>query len=150
MKKRSTYATKNLEMLKNVKKSTAEINRILNDTKVIQKEINSLNETLNRSFQIVDDTIFADAKKDALSADAYKLVVGINDKYKEITEIVSVTGTATNSAWNLEDKIEKMTERVGALDMGTLKNDLQQTKEENTQLKEKLNEFKSRKSKKVE
>jgi hypothetical protein len=47
-------------------------------------------------------------KKDNLSADAYKLVVGINDKYKEITETVSITGTATNSAWNLEDKIEKM------------------------------------------
>jgi len=131
--KRTTYTNRNLEMLKNVKKYTGEINKILSDTKNIQSEINSLKDTLGRSFSIVDDMIYSDAKKDPLAAEAYKIVVSINDKFKEITETISTTGTTTNSSWNLEDKIEKLTERTNALDMTTLLNDLQQVKDENAE-----------------
>jgi len=77
--------------------------------------------------------IYSDAKKDPLAAEAYKIVVSINDKFKEITETISTTGTTTNSSWNLEDKIEKLTERTNALDMTTLLNDLQQVKDENAE-----------------
>jgi len=139
--KRSSYTSRNLEMLKNVKKYTAEINKILTDTKTIQSEINSLTETLGRSFSLVDDMIYTDAKKDQLAAEAYKLVVSINKKFKEITETISSTGSITNSAWSLEDKIEKLTERTNSLDMTTLLNDLQQVKEENTQLIDQVKKY---------
>jgi len=143
--KRSSYTSRNLEMLKNVKKYTAEINKILTDTKTIQSEINSLTETLGRSFSLVDDMIYTDAKKDQLAAEAYKLVVSINKKFKEITETISSTGSITNSAWSLEDKIEKLTERTNSLDMTTLLNDLQQVKEENTQLIDQVKNIKAKK-----
>jgi len=144
--KRSTYTTRNLEMLKNVKKYSNEITKILNDTKTIQKEINSLSETLGRSFSVVDDMIFVDAKKDTLAGEAYRVVVGINTQFKDIAETLSGTGSATNYALNLEDKIEKLTERTNALDYQTLNNDLQQVREENNTMKEQILELKNKKS----
>jgi uncharacterized coiled-coil DUF342 family protein len=55
---RSNYTRRILEMVKNVKKQIVEINKILIDTRNLQKEINSVTETLNRSFAVSEELIF--------------------------------------------------------------------------------------------
>jgi hypothetical protein len=128
---RDTYTGKIMELVKNVKKQSAEIKRILSETKSLQKEINTLTDRLNRTFGIVEDMIFQDAEKDKSAAAAYKLLASINSEYQRITDKIGETGNATNASLGLEDKIEKLQERIGTLDIATLEKDYQEIMEEN-------------------
>ncbi|KAJ7376869.1 Coiled-coil domain-containing protein 22, partial [Desmophyllum pertusum] len=61
---RSAYTRRILEIVGNIKKQKEEINKILIDTKAVQKEINQLSGKLDRTFAVTDELIFRDAKKD--------------------------------------------------------------------------------------
>lgn len=55
---RLAYTKKILEITANIKKQNGEIESILKDTKVVQKEINILNGQVDRSFTLSDELIF--------------------------------------------------------------------------------------------
>ena len=74
-------------------------------TRNLKKEINSINETLDRSFHIVEEMVFADATKDPTAKQAYKQIVGINEAFKKLTEGVTETGQAKNATLDLESKV---------------------------------------------
>jgi len=131
---RSTYTLRILDMVRNVKKQKVEINKVLIDTKNLQKEINMVTETLNRSFTVTEEMIFKDAKKEPAANTAYKRLATINEKFNDLTQAVSETGTVRNTSLNLEDNIDKITKRANTLNMQKLEEDLKQVKGENEQL----------------
>lgn len=47
-----------MEIIGNVEKQNTEINKILQDTRQLQKEINTLEGQLDRCFSIADETLF--------------------------------------------------------------------------------------------
>lgn len=47
-----------MEIISNIKKQCTDIDKILIDTKAVQKEINTLNGQLERSFALSDEVIF--------------------------------------------------------------------------------------------
>lgn len=55
---RSAYTRRILEIINNIEKQKTEINKVLRDTRDIQKEINILSGRLDRSFTVADETIF--------------------------------------------------------------------------------------------
>lgn len=55
---RLAYTRRILEIIGNIKKQNDEIQNILKDTKEVQKEINSLNGQVDRSFTLSDELIF--------------------------------------------------------------------------------------------
>ncbi|KAM7444037.1 Coiled-coil domain-containing protein 22 [Porites harrisoni] len=55
---RSAYTRRILEIVGNIKKQKEEINKILIDTKDVQKEINQLSGKLDRTFAVTDELIF--------------------------------------------------------------------------------------------
>ncbi|KAJ7376868.1 Coiled-coil domain-containing protein 22 [Desmophyllum pertusum] len=55
---RSAYTRRILEIVGNIKKQKEEINKILIDTKAVQKEINQLSGKLDRTFAATDELIF--------------------------------------------------------------------------------------------
>jgi methyl-accepting chemotaxis protein len=55
---RSSYTKRIMEIIANIKKQTEEINKILKDTKHVQKEINQLSGKLDRVFQVTDEQVF--------------------------------------------------------------------------------------------
>lgn len=55
---RSSYTRRILEIIGNIKKQNDEIKNILKDTREVQKEINSLNGQVDRSFTLSDELIF--------------------------------------------------------------------------------------------
>ena len=59
---RGGYTRRIMEIVRNIEKQQAEINRILADTVEIQKEINGSIETLKRSYGSTDELVFKDAK----------------------------------------------------------------------------------------
>lgn len=55
---RNWYTKRILEIISNIKKQNGEIQKILEDTVSVQKEINSLNGQVDRSFTLADELIF--------------------------------------------------------------------------------------------
>lgn len=55
---RLSYTKRILEIIANVKKQNHEIQKVLKDTKEVQKEINILNGQVDRSFTLADELIF--------------------------------------------------------------------------------------------
>lgn len=79
--------------------------QILVSTRSLKKEINSISGTLDRSFHVVEEMVFADATKDVTAKQAYKQIVGINEAFKKLTEGVTETGQAKNATLDLEAKV---------------------------------------------
>lgn len=58
MPPRKTYIQRITEITKNSWKQDADINRILKETRELQLESNSIQERLDRTYKVVDETVF--------------------------------------------------------------------------------------------
>jgi len=139
---RADYTNKILVLVGGVKKQKVEINKILLDTRNVQKEINSITDKLNRTFAEVEEMIFQDAKKDPIGSETYKLTAGLHETFSTLTDTITKTGQASNSGLLLADKIDKVNSRVTTLNMKQIEEDLTQVREENAKLITKLKEQK--------
>lgn len=76
---RAVYTRNILEIVKNVKKQKVDIDKILIETRALQKEINTVADTLGRVYTVVDEMVFADANsKDPTAIGAYKHIAAID------------------------------------------------------------------------
>nr|XP_049696736.1 coiled-coil domain-containing protein 22 [Helicoverpa armigera] len=107
--KRSIYTKRILEIISNVDKQNMEIKKILDDTRQLQKEINSLEGQLDRCFSIADETLFRDAKKDDQAKKAYKLLALLHSECNTIVSLVNDTGTLARDIVDLEENIQTET-----------------------------------------
>lgn len=55
---RSSYTQRILEIISNIEKQKRDINKNLQDTRIVQKEINSLDGKVERCFISIDDLMF--------------------------------------------------------------------------------------------
>lgn len=55
---RTFYTQRILSIVANVKKQNEEMNRVLEDVKSVQREINSLQGKVERTFTVTDEMIF--------------------------------------------------------------------------------------------
>ncbi|XP_069355104.1 coiled-coil domain-containing protein 22 homolog isoform X2 [Maniola hyperantus] len=104
--KRHIYTKRILEIIGNVVKQNAEIKKILEDTRQLQKEINTLEGQLDRCFSIADETLFKDAKRDDQAKKAYKLLALLHSECNTIVTLVNDTGTLSRDIIDLEDNIK--------------------------------------------
>ncbi|KPJ16884.1 Coiled-coil domain-containing protein 22-like [Papilio machaon] len=104
--KRHVYTERILEIIGNVEKQNLEIGNILQDTRKIQKEINTLEGQLDRCFSIADETLFKDAKKDDQAKKAYKLLALLHSECNSIVSLVNDTGNLARDIVDLEDNIK--------------------------------------------
>lgn len=104
--KRSIYTKRILEIISNVDKQNMEIKKILDDTRELQKEINTLEGQLDRCFAIADETLFKDAKKDDQAKKAYKLLALLHSECNTIVSLVNDTGTFARDIVDIEDNIK--------------------------------------------
>lgn len=68
-----------------------DIDKVLQDTRVVQKDINQLTEKTNRIFVETDELIFKNAKKDEQSRQAYKLLAALQNTCESIIKTVEGT-----------------------------------------------------------
>ncbi|PFX20789.1 Coiled-coil domain-containing protein 22-like [Stylophora pistillata] len=115
---RSAYTRRILEIVGNIKKQKEEINKILIDTKDLQKEINQLSGKLERTFAVTDELIFRNCK--------------------ELIQSVEETGSIVREIRDLEDQIEMKSQKNTATNLERITADYKQMKEENNALAKKL------------
>jgi len=150
---RGIYTRRILDIVKNVKKQKSEIdkgthsasllfvlpntiqyNTVLLDMKHLMKEITLVTDTLKRSFAVSDELLFADAKKDELSKQAYRDFVTMDECFKKLVTTIEETGETRNTIMQLEIKIEQMQSKVDTLNVERLEQDYQGMKKENQKL----------------
>lgn len=105
---RSAYTQRILEIINNVKKQCDEIDKVLGDTREIQKEINMLTGKLERSFTVVDELIFRNAKTNEASKRAYKLLATLHSDCSELVTLVEETGTTCREIRDLEEQVNNL------------------------------------------
>ncbi|GAB4845904.1 hypothetical protein Ancab_024909 [Ancistrocladus abbreviatus] len=133
---RRSYILKITEITKNSRKQDADIERILKDTRELRLESNSTGERLHRTYAVVDDTVYREAKKDSIGRQAYRLLTSIHDCFEQIREKILETDRTRREAADLEAKLAAMSSRN--LDIDKLQADLDAIRRENEYLEQSL------------
>lgn len=103
---RSAYTRRILEIISNIKKQSNDIDKILIDTRGVQKEINTLNGQLERSFALSDEVIFRDAKQEDTARKAYKLLATMHTEYGEVVRASTDLGSIIRESRNLQEQVD--------------------------------------------
>lgn len=135
---RASYTSKIMEIVHNIKKQKNEIDKILIETKSIQKEINQLNGKLDRTFAVTDELIFKDAKKEDSVRKAYKLLAALHENFNVLIETITETGQIAREIRDLEDQIDTERKKNISSNLERINNDYKQIKSENHELLSKI------------
>lgn len=104
---RKEYTRRIYEFIGNIRKQRNDIYKILDDTKDLQKQLNSVSAQLQRQFNYTDDLLFQSAKHDLHAKQAYKLLASLHASCNEICDLVSRTGQLTKECRDLEVQIDR-------------------------------------------
>ncbi|XP_020280155.1 coiled-coil domain-containing protein 22 homolog [Pseudomyrmex gracilis] len=131
---RSAYTQRILEIINNVRKQRDEISKVLADTREIQKEINMLTGRLERSFTVVDELIFRDARTNEASRKAYKLLATLHSDCSELVSLVEETGATIREIRDLEEQIDSESAKNVGANLERITADLKQMRQESAAL----------------
>ncbi|XP_012254976.2 coiled-coil domain-containing protein 22 homolog isoform X2 [Athalia rosae] len=131
---RSAYTQRILEIINNVRKQRGEIDKVLADTRGIQKEINTLTGRLERSFTVADELIFKDAKTNDASRKAYKLLATLHSDCGELVTLVEETGATVREIRDLEEQIDSESAKNVGANLERITADLKQMQQETATL----------------
>ncbi|KAJ8432576.1 hypothetical protein Cgig2_026624 [Carnegiea gigantea] len=129
---RRSYIERITEITKNSRKLDADIERILKETRELQLESNSVEERLHRTYAVVDETVFREAKKDSVGRQSYRLLTSIHECFEEIREKILATDKAQREVAELQAKLSVITSQD--LGMDKLQADLDAMRMENEHL----------------
>lgn len=131
---RSVYTRRILEIVKNIKKQKEDIDKVLVETRALQKEMNYIADNLNRTFTATDELIFRDAKKDDACRKAYKYLASLHESCNMLIADVEATGKLLNEIRDFEDKIENLNQQSVSANLERITADYLQVKKENQAL----------------
>uniref|UniRef100_A0A1B0GPI5 Coiled-coil domain-containing protein 22 homolog n=1 Tax=Phlebotomus papatasi TaxID=29031 RepID=A0A1B0GPI5_PHLPP len=135
---RNAYTSRILEIIGNIRKQKNDIDKVLRDTRELQKTINTVTGQLDRQFTVTDDLIYRTAKRDENSRKAYKLLATLHADCAELVNYVQETGTITREIRDLEDQIETEKMRNVSANLERITSDLHQMQKESQVLEEKI------------
>ncbi|XP_065337568.1 coiled-coil domain-containing protein 22 homolog isoform X1 [Cloeon dipterum] len=135
---RSSYTRRIFEIIGNINKQKEDINKILADTRFIQKDINQLTGRLDRSFAVTDEMIFKDAKRDETARNAYKLLATLHSDCSKLVKLVEDTGSIMREIRDLEDQIETENAKNISANLERITADLLQMQKESAALQAQL------------
>uniref|UniRef100_A0A182PQX5 Coiled-coil domain-containing protein 22 homolog n=1 Tax=Anopheles epiroticus TaxID=199890 RepID=A0A182PQX5_9DIPT len=138
---RTAYTSRILEIIGNIRKQKTDIDKILHDTRSLQKEINSITGQLDRQFAVTDDLIFRNAKRDEYCKRAYILLVALHTECSELIALVQETGTIKREVRELEDQIENEKDRNVVTSLAQIERDLAEMQQESRRLEEAIHQL---------
>ncbi|XP_068643529.1 uncharacterized protein [Aristolochia californica] len=133
---RKSYINRITEITKNSRKQDADIERILQDTRELQIESNSIHDRLHRIYTVVNEAVVRDAKNDPVRRQAYKLLVNIHRSFEQISDKILATDRARREAAELEAKHSAMASQ--SFELEKLQSDLETLRKENDLLEQRL------------
>ncbi|KZV27610.1 coiled-coil domain-containing protein 22 [Dorcoceras hygrometricum] len=133
---RRTYIEQINEVTKNSRKQDADIQLILKDTRELQLESNTIQERLNRTFAVLEETILREAKKDAVAQKAHMLLTSIHETFEHVTDKILAADRSRRSIADYEAKLAIYDSR--SLNMDRLRVDLDAIRKENDLVEQRL------------
>lgn len=121
---RKEYTRRIHEFICNIRKQRNDIYKILDDTRDLQKQLNSISAQLERQFNYTDDLLFQSAKHDLHAKQAYKFLASLHAACNEISELVSQTGHSTKEIRDLEIQIDRERMRNIATSLEQISSDI--------------------------
>ncbi|KAF8026410.1 hypothetical protein BT93_F3025 [Corymbia citriodora subsp. variegata] len=122
------------EITKNSRKQHADVERILKETRELQLESNSIQERLHRTYAVLDETVFREAKKDQVGRQAYRLLTSIHESFEQIYEKILSADRVQREIAENEKKLAAMASR--SLNIERLQADLDAIIKENKHLEQ--------------
>ncbi|XP_012071072.1 coiled-coil domain-containing protein 22 homolog isoform X2 [Jatropha curcas] len=134
---RTSYIERIKEITKNSRKQDADIERILKETRDLQLESNSIQERLHRTYAVLDEIVFREAKKDPVGRQAYRLLTSIHECFEQISEKILMADRVQREVAGYEKKLTSVTSR--SLNVDKLQADLDAIIKENEHLAHRQN-----------
>lgn len=135
---RSAYTKRIMEIVGNIKKQKVEIDKVLVDTRSVQKELNQLSGKLDRQFTVTDELIFRDAKRDESVKKAYRYLAALHENCELLVKTVEETGVIMREIRDLEDQIDNESKKKVLANLEKITQDYQQMKKENDSMVKKI------------
>ncbi|XP_055372658.1 coiled-coil domain-containing protein 22 homolog [Condylostylus longicornis] len=135
---RNAYTTRILEIVGNIRKQKNDIDKVLRDTRELQKQINNISGQLDRQFTVTDDLLFKTAKRDEYSKKAYKLLATLHSDCSELVRLVQETGSVMREVRDLEDQIENEKSRNVSNNLEKITYDIKQMEKYSKDLQEQI------------
>ncbi|KAK3880981.1 hypothetical protein Pcinc_014557 [Petrolisthes cinctipes] len=135
---RSVYTKRIADISAKVRKQKREIERVLSDTRSIQKEINNLSGKLERTFTVVEGTAYKEAGSKEKVRAVYRAVAGVHEGCSQLVDIIRETGAIQREIADLREQVDLEKSKKVEETLEQLKVDLIQVKKENALLKEQL------------
>lgn len=131
---RQFYTRRILEICSNIDRQRKEIDKILIETKSIQKELNQMNGKLERIFNATDELIYKDAKLSEANKNVYKLFININSQYEKLIGDLEETSHLDRECRDLEEQVNLESQNKISDNINKVLSDLKQIKKENEEL----------------
>ncbi|CAK4129583.1 unnamed protein product [Aphanomyces euteiches] len=142
---RNMYTSRIMDIIKQVHKQKAEIDKIVKDIRSVQKQINISSEKLKRSEAIAEERLFHAAKdethrpeKKQMYVECYRLFTTVRELFDELITCVAECGKRENQSRDLEIWISQMTHRVNMSNLDRIRHDMAQVQEENQALMQEI------------
>ncbi|XP_076042993.1 coiled-coil domain-containing protein 22 homolog [Oratosquilla oratoria] len=135
---RSAYTKGIFEIIGNIKKQKDEIQKVLQDTRSLQKEINTLTGKLDRTFAEVEESAFKAASTTEGARGVYKAVASIHELYGQLVDVVRETGAVQRDIRDLEEQLIIEKKKKNEDNLKSVSQDLANMKTENQKLIQEL------------
>lgn len=161
---RNAYTSRILEIIGNIRKQKNDIDKVLSDTRALQKEINNLTGQLDRQFTVTDDLLFKvsymwqlrkailitcdlefifffcvqTAKRDEHTKKAYKFLATLHADCGDLVTLVQETGSVMREVRDIEDQIENEKVRHVSENLKRITADLKLVEKEGGELLDKI------------
>ncbi|KAG8333084.1 Coiled-coil domain-containing protein 22 [Homalodisca vitripennis] len=135
---RTAYTRRILEIIGNIKKQKEDIDKIVEDTKQLQRDINIVSDRVDRSFTYADEIVFRDCAKENSSRKIYKLLIQLHSDCEQVVAMIEETGAIVREIRDLEEQIEVERAKDTASKLERISADLRQMKQESASLRAQL------------
>ncbi|KAI4366206.1 hypothetical protein MLD38_022112 [Melastoma candidum] len=133
---RISYIRRIEEITKNSRKQEADVERILGEIRELQLESNVIQERLHRTYALLDETVFREAKKDRVGREAYRLLTSIHESFEQVSDKLLSSDRVQREIAGHEKKLAAMASR--RINMGALQADIDAITKENERLTQHL------------
>ncbi|XP_018010981.1 coiled-coil domain-containing protein 22 homolog [Hyalella azteca] len=134
---RSVYTKQILDITAKVHKQRHVTEEVLQNIRKLQKEINSLEGKIDRSFAVVEELSYQ-ASWMTGGTGLYRTVIAMHDACNEIVDVLRETGVIKRKTADLREQVAQEQRKDIAEALSRLKNDLSAVKQENELLKSRI------------
>lgn len=125
------------EMTASLKKQKEELNKVLQENSAIQKEMSWISQSLYRSFNIIEETLYRDTES-YKGEQAYRLFGRINVKCNSSMEFIEKNGALLRQIEHATDQLEIERQKNYSSQLERILRDLESVQQENRSLETQL------------